>query len=248
MPGRLSVRRYLPATLCLVAAAWLGASQVPAQQPKTGTSKDNSDIELVEKLLVARRDYQRTLELLRAHYKQVGDAERAKWAEDELREYHRMNHQAYRLDLDVPPPTLQGTVNIPEANKLIMAAKQYKDHGFGTDYIDNQRRAEILLQQLLTMYPQSDKIGEAAYLLGDLYEGRAYKQFRRAALYFERSVEWNPTTQLDGRLRAARIYDKNLPERAKAIELYRQITQNETDQKRVQEAEKRLKDLSGGKQ
>jgi hypothetical protein len=221
----------------------------PAAQTTKGGSapKDNGDIELVEKLLVARRDYQRTLELLRAHYLNVGELEKAKWAEEELREYHRINHQAYRLDLDVPPPTLQATTNIPEANKLLMRAKEYKDKGFGMDYVDNQRRCELLLQQLLTMYPQSDKIGEVAYLLGDLYEGRAYKQYRRAALYFERSFQWNPTTQLDGRLRAARIYDKNLPERGRAIELYKEITTHETDQKRHAEATKRLKELSGSK-
>jgi hypothetical protein len=244
----MTVRRLLVPLACL--AVLVIVSTPSAQQPKTGSgggSKDNSDIELVEKLLVARRDYQHTLERLRAHYLTVGDMERAKWAEEELREYHRINHQAYRLDLDVPPPTLQATTNIPEANKLVTRAKEFKDKGFGTDYVDNQRRCELLLQQLLTMYPQSDKIGEAAYLLGDLYEGRAFKQYRRAALYFERSFQWNPTTQMDGRLRAARIYDKYLPERGRAIELYQEITRTETDAKRIAEANKRLKELSGSK-
>jgi hypothetical protein len=219
------------------------------QTTKTGgPSKDNSDIELVEKLLVARRDYQRTLELLRLHYINAGDMERAKWAEDELRDYHRINHQAYRLDLDVPPPTLTASTNITDANKLITRALEFKDKGFGTDYIDNQRRAELLLQQLLTHYPQSNKIGDAAYMLGDLYEGKAFKQYRRAAVYFERCIQWNPTTQLDARLRAARIYDKHLPERARAIELYKEVTTHEHEPRRIEEAKKRLKDLSGGGQ
>src|SRR2546423_213728 len=95
-------------------------TSLPAAQTKSGgASKENGDIALVEKLLIARRDYQRALELLRAHYVNTGDAERAKWAEEELRDYHRINHQAYRLDLDVPPPTLQASTNIPEANKLV---------------------------------------------------------------------------------------------------------------------------------
>jgi TolA-binding protein len=230
-----------------VMAVLISTSMPSAQTPKTGVGQGNSDIELVEKLLVARRDYQRTLELLRAQYISVGDAEHAKWAEEELREYHRINHQAYRLDLDVPPPTLHASANFPEANKLMTRAKDYKDKGTGMDYIDNQRRAELLLQQLLTQYPQSDKIGEAAYLLGDLYEGRAFKQYRRAALYFERCFQWNPTTQLDARLRAAHIYEKNLPERGRAIEIYREILTHETDAKRHAEADKRLKELQGSK-
>ena len=47
--------------------------------------------------------------------------------------------------------------------------------------------------------------------------------------------------------RAARLYDKYLQERAKAIELYREVTSHETDPKRLQEAEKRLADLSATK-
>ena len=57
----------------------------------------------------------------------------------------------------------------------------YKDKGWGTDYIDNQRRAELLFQKLLTDHPQSDKISDAAYQLGDLYESKAYRQYDRAA-------------------------------------------------------------------
>ena len=97
-----------------------------------------------------------------------------------------------------------------------------------------------LLQQLLTNYPQSDKIGDAAYQLGDLYEGRAYKQYRRAAQYFERDFQWNPNTRDDSRLRAARLYDRQLMERSRAIELYRDVTTHETDPRRMQEAQKRV--------
>ena len=153
-------------------------------------------------------------------------------------------HQAFDLAYDVPPPTLKGSQNVPEANKLYRQAMSYKDKGWGNDFTDNQRRAELLLQQLLTSYPQSNKIGDAAYQLGDLYEGKSYKQYRRSAMYFERSFQWNPNTQLDGRIRAARLYDKQLMERPKAAELYKEVTQHETDPKRLQEAQKRLTELT----
>jgi tetratricopeptide (TPR) repeat protein len=219
----------------------------PAAAAATSTpGTPPSDVELVEKLLSARKDFQVSLEQLRAHYISVGDRKRAGWAEEELKEYHRINKQAYRLELDVPPPSLKATYNIPEANDLYRRAMLYKDHGWaGTDYIDNQRRAEILLQQLLTSHPQSDKIGDAAYQLGDLYEGKAYRQYERAAAYFERSFQWHPTTHLDSRLRAARLYDKVLNERPHAIELYREVTTHETDPKRLAEAQQRLAELNG---
>jgi hypothetical protein len=224
-------------------------SAVPSTPPKAKTpGTPPSDVELVERVLAARKEYQVALEQVRAHYISVGDKERSRWAEDELKQFHRITKQAYRLELDVPPPTLQAIYNIPEANELYRRAMTYKDKGWNTDYIDNQRRAELLLQQLLTSHPQSDKIGDAAYQLGDLYEGKGFDhQYRRAAAYFERSFQWNPTTHFDGRLRAARIYDKMLQERAKAIELYRDITTHETDPAHIKEAEQRLADLNGGK-
>jgi tetratricopeptide (TPR) repeat protein len=216
-----------------------------AQTPDGQASPYKSDLELVEKLLVARRDYQTTLEQLRAHYLATGDAERAKWAEDELVHYHRIPKYAYRIDLVVPPPTLHGTTNVPAANKLYMRAMSFKDKGWGTDYIDNQRRAEILFQQILTQYPQSDRISDTAYMLGDIYESKANKQYRLAAVYFERCFQWNPSTQLDARIRAARLYDRQLLDRGKAIEIYKEATTHEIDPRRVQEAQSRLNELVG---
>lgn len=244
MFARCSLSSVLLASLCLTVPA-LAQSPPPAGAKAPVTPR--SDLELVERLLAARRDYQGTLEQLRAHYQANGDVEKMRWAEDELRQYHRMSKNAYSLELDVPPPTLQASQNIPEANELYRRALTYKDKGWGNDYTDNQRRAEILLQQLLTNYPQSDKIGDAAYQLGDLYESRAYKQYRRSAQYYERAFQWNPNTNSDARLRAARLYDKQLMERSKALELYREVTARETDPKRLQEAQKRMADLSGGR-
>jgi TolA-binding protein len=224
-------------------------AQPPAKSP-AGNGKAPpapSDIELVERLLAARREYQLALETLRNHYATTGDVERARWSEEELRQFHRIAKQAYRLELDVPPPTLQASYNLPEANELYRKAMAFKDKGWGTDFIDNQRRAELLFQQLLTNYPQSDKIGDAAYQLGDIYECKAYKQYRRAAHYFERCFQWNPNTHWDARLRAARLYDKQLAERVRAMELYRDVTTHETDEKRRQEAQKRLSELSAKK-
>lgn len=213
--------------------------------PKLGNpAAANSDLELVEKLLQLRRDYQKTLEQLRGHYLQVGDVEKSRWVEEELRQWHRIPKRAYRLDLDVPPPNLSGNVNVPEANRLYTWALGYKDRGWGNDYLDNQRRAELLLQQLLSQYPQSDKISDAAYMLGEIYESKAYRHYRRAALYYERCYQWNPRTQFDARLRAARLYDRQVVDRAKAIELYRMVTTHDTDPRRIQEATRRLTEMS----
>jgi hypothetical protein len=45
-------------------------------------------------------------------------------------------------------------------------------------------------------------------------------------------------------MRAAKLYDKTLNERAKAIELYRDVIAHDTDDGRIKEAEKRLAELT----
>jgi hypothetical protein len=234
----------------LLAALLLSASLAQTPPANKGKAKGNgkaSDIEMVERLLAARREYQSTLEALRAYYISTGDIERAHWAEDELIQFHRMIKQAYRLELDVPPPTLQAAYNIPEANELYRRAIGFKDKGWGNDYIDNQRRTELLLQQLLSSYPQSDKISDTAYQLGDIYESKAYRQYNRAAMYFERCFQWNPKTHFDARIRAARLYERTLSERNHALEIYREITTHETDPARNEEAQRKITELSGRK-
>ena len=216
-------------------------------KPKDAPAAGASTSKRSNALIAARREYQLSLESLRTHYISTGDIERARWAEDELLQFHRISKQAFRMELDVPPPNLQANYNIPEANELYKQAMTYKDKGWGTDYIDNQRRAELLLQKLLSDHPQSDKISDAAYQLGDVYESKAYKQYDRAAHYFERCFQWNPKTQYDARLRAARLYERNVGERNHAIQIYQDIVNRETDPKRIEEVQKRLADLSAGK-
>ena len=244
---RCSTCAAVLAALALAAVALAQVRTPPTPGGRPPGSTPASDVELVERLLAARKEYQTALEDLRKHYVAVGDAKRARWAEEELRQFHHTSKQCFRLELEVPPPTLQAAYNIPEANELYRQAMIYKDKGWGDDHIYNQRRVEILLQRLLTNYPQSDKIGDAAFQLGEIYEGKTNHQYERAAAYFERCFQWKSGLGNEARLRAARIYDKQLTERGKAQELYRDITTHDTDPKRIQEAQKRLAELTGGK-
>ncbi len=234
----------IPLVVASLTAIDLRTAADPTPGGKAPGKSPTSDIEIVEKLNATRKTYQLTLEQLRQHYLSVGDIEKSKWAEDELKQYHRLVKFAYRLDIDVPVPTLQAKQNIPEANDLFREAMKYKDKGFGAEALDNQRRAEILFQRLLDKYPESDKIGETAYQLGDIYE--KYKpspQYHRAALYFERSYQWNRVGNSDARMRAAKLYDKQIVDRDKAKTIYKEILTHDTDNKRVEEARKRLEEL-----
>ncbi len=218
--------------------------------PETGTStpSTSSDVELVERAITARREYESSLKALYEHYNKGGDKQRAQWAEQELMAYHLLLKPSYNLDVkDVPPPSLEAKINVREANELYRSAMEYKGKGLGTDYTLNQRRAELLLREILEKYPNTDKIADVAYQLAEVYESRAYRQFDRAAKYYERSFQWKKGAATDARIRAAVLYDKQLNERGKAIELYREEIAHDTDTDRIKQAEKRLAELTGMK-
>jgi hypothetical protein len=238
-------------------AGWALAQSAskPASDPNKGLPPASSslppaasDVELVERCIAARKEYENSLRALYDHYQRVGDKQRLQWSEQELMGFHLLFKPSYNLDVkDVPPPSLEAKVNVREANELFRMAMEYKGRGFGTDYVLNQRRAEMLLREILEKYPNSDKIADVAYQLGDIYESRAFRQYDRAARYFERSFQWVKGSRTDARLRAATIYDRYLNERAKAIELYREEIAHDTDTERIRQAERRLAELTGQK-
>jgi hypothetical protein len=217
-----------------------------AELPPSATGA-GSDVEFVKRTIAARKEYEDSLKELRSHYVKAGDKQRTDWTEQELMAFHLMHKPSYNLDVsDVPPPTLEATLNIKEANELFKHAMEYKGKGLGNDFILNQRRAEVLFRDLLEKYPNSDKIGDVAFQLGEIYESRAYKQYDRAARYYERSFQWVKGSQLDGRLRAAILYDRQLNERSKAIELYRGVVEHDIHAEHIKLAQKRLEELTGG--
>lgn len=239
------LRRHL-----FLALAFLSTSFLMAQDKKAGNSPASGsngntadDVSAVKRVQAARTEYQASLEELRAQYLRSGDFERVRWVEEELLAYHRISKRAYRLELDVPPPTLTPNQNISEANELFRRAVAFKTKGWGAELDDNFRRAELLLQQLINLYPQSDKLSETAFHLGDIYESRAFKQFRRAALYYERSFQWNPQTTNEARLRAARLYDRTLNDSSRAVQLYREEINHTADPRRLEEAKRRLHEM-----
>lgn len=224
---------------------WFAAAQTPRNRTGPVASPSATDVQLVQRVIAARREYQIAVEQLRAYYDSIGDDDRARATEEELKQLHRVPKPAYIIDLDIAGPGLRPDQNVPPANDLFRKAMSYKDKGFGSEFTDNQIRAELLLQQVLQQYPTSNKCSDAAYHLAQIYESRRPAQYRRAAVYYERCAQWNPATTLDARLKAAQLYDRQLNDRNKAIEWYRAVLAQESDSRRRQDAEKRLSDLVG---
>ena len=229
-----------------LAGSGVGADKptAPARPPGPAGSGGEED-RMIQRVVSGRSEYQQALIALYDHYTKQSDRERAKWVEEELRTYHLAWKPSYSLEIQDPlPENPPANKNDADANELFKLAMQYKSKGSGGDYVLNQRRAEILLQDIVHKHPDTDKIADVAYELGDLYEGRAYKQYDRAARYFEHAAAWRKGGRSDALIRAARLQDRQLSDRKKAIELYRKEIQTDTDTARVKEAEKRLAELT----
>jgi Tfp pilus assembly protein PilF len=79
------------------------------------------------------------------------------------------------------------------------------------------------------MYPESDKIDDAAFQLGEIHKDYLPKQEALAVTWYERAWTWNPQTPYPARYNAAVVCDYRLNDRDKALELYRQVLAEETD-------------------
>jgi tetratricopeptide (TPR) repeat protein len=81
--------------------------------------------------------------------------------------------------------------------------------------------------QLIREYPTSDKIDDAAFKAGRIYE--FFDDYEIALLYYKRTYQWNENTFNPARYRAARILDYKLGDRNEALKLYRESLDKESE-------------------
>lgn len=195
--------------------------------------------ELVRSVYDARKSYQSSLERLRSYYSQINHEENRYWVEKELTDYHLALKSPYILDMDLPPASLKASKNDPKANRIFREALDWLNR-VGIDKEENTKRAEILLQRILRDHKDSDKVDEACYYLGQIYSSKYFQMYRRAVAYYERVFTYEPDTNLDARLQAALLYEKDLGNSQRAIALYQEILAREIDPDQTREARRRL--------
>ena len=80
------------------------------------------------------------------------------------------------------------------------------------------RQSLGVFNQVIQQYPSSDKIDDAAYRAALIYEH--LKNYELAAVYYQRTFQWNETTPYPARFRAAKVMDQKLRMRREALVLY----------------------------
>ena len=216
--------------------------QVP---PARSVSSLSGEVEMVERVAVARETYRLTMEALKQHYVSAGNATKLHWVSKELDEFAKNEKYHYLSELELAGPDLKPTESIAAADQLYKEAVVFKDYPAFPD--EKREKLKIAVQKLRTIisdYPTSDKIDDASFRLGEIYDGWYYKDAARAAVAFERCFQWNPKTILPARIKAARIYDQKLLQRDKAVILYNLIVAESPITSSREEAARRLAELS----
>jgi tetratricopeptide (TPR) repeat protein len=169
------------------------------------------------------------------------------WAENELKMLNEIPQYNYIIEASVAGPELKATNSDNSANYLYDEARKIEKTAKRLSLIavdENLLRVALdKYNQVIKQYPTSDKIDDAAFRAGGIYEH--FMDYSIALLYYQRTYQWNPATIYPARFKAAYILDEYLSRRAEALELYQQALQKENLGKELTAiAEKRVAELS----
>jgi tetratricopeptide (TPR) repeat protein len=210
-----------------------------------------NEIDLVEKMASNRQAYQHSLQTLIQYYDASGNHQKVIWAKQELTALNRIPQYQYNIEAQVMPANLKATERIPAADQLYNEAEKLnRDAGVipvaVTKDEEMLRAALGKYGELISRYPTSDKIDDAAFKMGRIHEG--FRDFAIALAYYQRAYQWDPATPYPARFKAAEMLDKKLHRRAEALPIYQEAIVKEaqfTDLKLM--AERRVEQLNTSK-
>jgi tetratricopeptide (TPR) repeat protein len=185
------------------------------------------ETDIVEQVTDNRQAYRQSLELLVEHYTKMGNNMKLQWAKRELAALDGVVQYNYIVEAGLAGPDLRASAQIYAADVLYGQALELEKKAKGLLVIFDEgllRRALDKYNQLVRYYPTSDKIDDAAFRAGRIYEH--FKEYSIAVLYYQRSYQWDPETVHPAMFKAAYILDRRLHRRAEALELYRQVVKN----------------------
>jgi tetratricopeptide (TPR) repeat protein len=209
---------------------------------------DTSEADLVEQMAVSRQAYRQGLQMLETYYARVGNNMKLEWARRELESLDTMTKYSYILGPEMAQLDRTPIAAVPEADNLYLEAETYEKRAGSLPLLRDEnslRLALVRYNQLIKNHPSSDKIDDAAYKAGVIYE--YFKDYSIALLYFQSAYEWDPDGVYPARFRAARILDKNLYRKDEALQLYQQAVNTEGRYDKYREwrefAERRIREL-----
>jgi len=229
---------------------WEGIPEITS--PK-GESLANADEHLlVEYTVSARNAYLKAVQDLVKHYNATApNSYKARRVANILERFDPIRTYLYFLEAEIPPANLRPVEVIPQAEQMYAKGVQLYGEGKGilrifvtTNYA-KQRQALSILLRLVRTHPRSTKIALAAYHIGEIYK-EYFNENLRAVHWYQRAWQWDANLIKPARFQAATVHDYRLYNRAKAVELYRQVIMHEQfNASNVQFAHRRIRELTG---
>jgi tetratricopeptide (TPR) repeat protein len=205
-----------------------GRGQLVADKMKRATDRhavieaaQDKEVDIIEDMSMHRHAYRQSLEALVKYYRKAGNYMKLEWAQKELAALDAIPQYNYIIEAAVAGPDLTASEEIPEADDLYYSAQVLEDEARKLILIKSSEKLRLALDkynQLIRQYPTSDKIGDAAYMAGKIYE--EFKDYSIALVYFQRAYQWDPEIMYPARYKAARLLDDKLMRRDEALELY----------------------------
>ena len=181
------------------------------------------ETDIVEQVAVNRQAYRQGLELLKKHYTKTGNNMKLLWAKKELASLDAMPQYNYIIEAGVAGPNLKASTTIAEADELYKEGLGLERKAGPLPLLKNEELLRLALDkynQLIRKHPSSDKIDDAAYRAGIIYEH--FRDYTIALLYYQRTYQWDADTVYPARFKAAFVLDKRLHRRDEALALYQQ--------------------------
>ncbi len=195
-----------------------------------GGVPDAAEADLVENLAANRNGYRQSLVRLHEYYHSTGNVNNRRWAEHEMKALDRVPHYRYLMPGQIAPSTLVAVNPIAQANALFKEAERlYREAGGLLIFTDEDKLRGALSRynRIITEFPTSNKIDDAAYQAGRIYE--YFKDWQIAADYYQRCFQWNQVTARPARFRAAYVTDQRLHMRKEALPLYQMAVEKESN-------------------
>jgi hypothetical protein len=222
-----------------------------APQPRAINPAGMGEIGLVEEVTRARKAYAQALANLKDFYNSRGSDQKITWVSTELDAFDKVPKMQYLTVAELGGPNLKPARRIEAADKLFEEGIQFKNYPALPAPLSNPGKDTYLkkaidkFQTIIEKYPDSDKIDDAAFRLGEIYGGWYFEDWTRAVQCYERCWQWNPRTEFPAMLNAAKIYEENLKKRDKALELYNRVLAESNDPDQIKKARDRIKSLTG---
>jgi len=201
-----------------------GRGQLKAPRGEMGPVlevRSAAEADIIEEVAIKRQAYQRALEMLVGHYEKTGNDMKQQWAKKELDALRTMAQYDYIIQATIAGPDLRASSSIPEADELYNEAMRLQKDAKKLVVIKDKKLLRLALDkynEVIRKHPTSDKIDDAAFKAGEIYEH--FKDYSIAVVYFKRAFQWDAGTPYPARFRAAMILDRKLHNKAEALELY----------------------------